>query len=347
LLNSNWRTGALWTSLKRFKTLASNFSLTITKVGSGTVTTNPTGSTFAPNTQVTITAAAGSGFTFTGWSGGATGTQNPVTITMNGNKNVTATFTSNNPGSSFDMLANGLWESFKDSFGSTITMTKSTTSVSAAWSMVKNPLNDYSYVGIDGSAADGSFAGLTTIVLTYTSSKPLLISLTDPALTETGDDFQKSLPAATTASTVTLTTSDFTQPSDPTVKGTLRLDSITSIAFSPDYDATLAGSGTFAITQLKVSGTTLSSTSAKNPQKQVLSVSNSPLVRNTAGGLDIGYSSSTRLITVHNAIGQALATVRPASSQTGFVHVPLGNAKGIFFVRSAGEQGTSVQRIIR
>jgi uncharacterized repeat protein (TIGR02543 family) len=348
--NSNWNTSStLWNNIKRFKSLASNYSLTITKVGGGTVTTNPTGSSFAPNTSVTLTAAASSGYTFTGWSGAVTGTTNPTTITMNGNKAVTATFTSNNPSASFDLLANGLWESFKDSFGSTVTMTKSSTSVATTWTMVKNPANDWSYIGIDSYAADGSFAGLTSIVLTYTSSKPLIISLTDPLLTSNGDDYMKSLPAATTASTVTLTTADFAQPSDPTTKSPLRLDSVISIAFSPDYDATsAAGSGNFTITQLKVNGTTLSATKAKNRLSSVALKSSMPVVRSIPAGLEIENLQSTRLVTVYNAVGQALASVRPNSSQAGATKVALGKNNGVIFVRSIGLDGSSaVQKIIR
>jgi len=340
---------AIWQKLAQFKSLSSGYSLTITKVGGGNVTTNPSGSSFAANTQVSLTAVPSSGYKFSAWSGAVTGTQNPITVTMSGDKAVTATFASINPGSSFDMLTSGAWESFKDAFGSTITMTKTASSVTTNWTMVKNPTNDYSYVGIDASAADGSFAGLTTIVVTYTSSIPLLVSLTDPALTETGDDFQYSLPAATTASTVTIMTTDFAQPSDPTVKGTLRLDSIESIAFAPDYDASLgAGSGSYVITQLKVNGTTLSGTTVMNRSLTFAVKSSSPIVRNTAHGIDIENLQATRLVTVYNAVGQSLASLSPNSSKAGSMHVSLAKNSGVIFVRSIGIDGSSaVQKIIR
>ena len=44
------------------------------------------------NSSVTITAAPSNGFEFTGWSGDASGTDNPLTVTMTGNKSITATF---------------------------------------------------------------------------------------------------------------------------------------------------------------------------------------------------------------------------------------------------------------
>lgn len=67
-----------------------NYSLNVNVVGSGSVTLNPAGGTYASGTVVTITASNG---TFQGWSGDLTGSANPTTITMNGNKSVTATFT--------------------------------------------------------------------------------------------------------------------------------------------------------------------------------------------------------------------------------------------------------------
>ena len=61
--------------------------------GSGTVALNPAGGAYAAGAVVTLTATPASGSVFAGWSGGATGTTNPVTITMPAaNTAVTATF---------------------------------------------------------------------------------------------------------------------------------------------------------------------------------------------------------------------------------------------------------------
>ncbi|GAB3853106.1 hypothetical protein GCM10028822_21530 [Hymenobacter terrigena] len=69
------------------------FMLTTAVFGSGTITKSPDQSTYANGTSVTLTATPAAGFAFTGWSGGATGTTNPLTVTMTANKNITATFT--------------------------------------------------------------------------------------------------------------------------------------------------------------------------------------------------------------------------------------------------------------
>ncbi len=68
--------------------------------GTGTVTSSPIGidcgatcsASFAPDTQVTLTAAPAAGSTFTGWSGGCSGSSLTCVVTMSGPTSVTATF---------------------------------------------------------------------------------------------------------------------------------------------------------------------------------------------------------------------------------------------------------------
>ena len=86
------------------KTVTANFtqiqySLTvnINPPGGGSVSKNPNKSTYVYNEQVSVTATANPGYTFSNWSGDASGLANPTTITMNGNKTVTANFTQNPP----------------------------------------------------------------------------------------------------------------------------------------------------------------------------------------------------------------------------------------------------------
>ena len=64
------------------------------QVGEGTVTFDPElqGKCYDGNTQVTMTATADSGYTFQGWSGDVTSTDNPLTVTVDAAKNITATF---------------------------------------------------------------------------------------------------------------------------------------------------------------------------------------------------------------------------------------------------------------
>jgi uncharacterized repeat protein (TIGR02543 family) len=68
------------------------FTLTVNVVGSGSVSKNPDNATYASGTVVTLTASPAVNWTFHLWSGDLTGAQNPINITMNANRTVTATF---------------------------------------------------------------------------------------------------------------------------------------------------------------------------------------------------------------------------------------------------------------
>ncbi|TVZ56903.1 putative repeat protein (TIGR02543 family)/predicted secreted protein (Por secretion system target) [Lutibacter sp. Hel_I_33_5] len=70
-----------------------NRTLTITATN-GNITTNPnpTNGIYTDGTSVTLTATPDTGYQFNGWSGDATGTTNPLTITMDADKNITAMF---------------------------------------------------------------------------------------------------------------------------------------------------------------------------------------------------------------------------------------------------------------
>ena len=71
------------------------YTLTVNTSGQGSVAKSPSQATYVYGSSVQLTATPSSGWSFSGWSGDASGTANPVTITMNGNKAVTATFTQN------------------------------------------------------------------------------------------------------------------------------------------------------------------------------------------------------------------------------------------------------------
>jgi Divergent InlB B-repeat domain/PKD domain len=77
------------------------FKLTVSKTGSGTVTSSPTGidcgsdcdEEYEEDKSVTLTASPSSGFAFSGWSGGGCSGTGTCQVTMSGAKNITANFT--------------------------------------------------------------------------------------------------------------------------------------------------------------------------------------------------------------------------------------------------------------
>jgi hypothetical protein len=77
--------------------LPAAYTLSVAKsgTGTGTVSSNPGGTTFNAGTGVTLTATSDASSSFTGWSGGCSGTLPACTVTMNSDASVTATFTLN------------------------------------------------------------------------------------------------------------------------------------------------------------------------------------------------------------------------------------------------------------
>ena len=80
------------TLVAHFAIIASTFTLTTTAVN-GTVAKLPNAATYNSGASVVLTPTAAIGFVFSSWSGDATGTASPLTVTMNANKNITANFT--------------------------------------------------------------------------------------------------------------------------------------------------------------------------------------------------------------------------------------------------------------
>jgi DNA-binding beta-propeller fold protein YncE len=75
------------------------FTLTTATTGEGSVTLTPPGGTYPGATIVSLQAtAANATWAFTGWSGDASGSDNPIQIVMDGDKSVTAEFGSSGSG---------------------------------------------------------------------------------------------------------------------------------------------------------------------------------------------------------------------------------------------------------
>ncbi len=64
----------------------------VSPAGAGTVTKSPNNTSYAPNASVQLTATPSAGYKFVGWSGDASATTSPTTVTMSANRTVTAKF---------------------------------------------------------------------------------------------------------------------------------------------------------------------------------------------------------------------------------------------------------------
>ena len=89
ITNANPTVTAVFASLGGTKTNA----LTVIPDGRGQVTLTPPGNRFPLNTNVVLQATPDLGQDFLGWSGAASGSENPLLVTMNSNKVITASFT--------------------------------------------------------------------------------------------------------------------------------------------------------------------------------------------------------------------------------------------------------------
>jgi uncharacterized repeat protein (TIGR02543 family) len=93
-------TNPLTVTMIKNTNITANFTAIYTLIvnaSNGTVVKNPNQATYDSGTTVQLTATANPGYTFTSWSGNASGSTNPLTVTMNANKNITANFTANQP----------------------------------------------------------------------------------------------------------------------------------------------------------------------------------------------------------------------------------------------------------
>ncbi|MBH8559912.1 InlB B-repeat-containing protein [Hymenobacter negativus] len=177
-------------------TSPSTYSLSVATTGSGTVTKNPDQATYAIGSNVTLTATPAAGFTFTGWSGDATGSTNPLTVAMTANKSITATFTAVAP-TTYTLTA-------ATTGGGTVTKTPNQASYASGSSIMLTAAaaTGYTFTGWSGDAT-GSTNPLTvtmtankTVTATFTAAGQSVVSyvLVDA---DTDTDIQVILAGAT------------------------------------------------------------------------------------------------------------------------------------------------------
>lgn len=82
-------------------------TLTTNATAGGTLTKSPSKTSYLGGELVTLTANPNTGYKFTGWSGDASGTTNPLTITMNKNMSITANFAAGTPYTITTNVSNG------------------------------------------------------------------------------------------------------------------------------------------------------------------------------------------------------------------------------------------------
>jgi len=137
----------------------SQYTLTTNVVGSGAI--SPFGGTYDAGTTVTLTATPSTGWAFDHWGGDATGSSPSVTITMSGDKTVTAYFVEVQPDQFTLTLASNPPE------GGTITATPSggTYDAGTTVTLTAVPNNGYAFKGWTGTGITDTTSLTTTVTI--------------------------------------------------------------------------------------------------------------------------------------------------------------------------------------
>ena len=148
-----------------------SYELTTDIVGSGTITREPHLVGYTPGVVVTLTAAPDPGWSFGGWSGDLSGTTNPITITMDGPKVVTATFTQDHYALDLNADGTGSVTAVPDQttylYGDMVTVTAT---AEAGWSFAHWSGD----LGGSGNPATITIEGNTSITATFTQDAYIL-----------------------------------------------------------------------------------------------------------------------------------------------------------------------------
>ncbi len=235
------------------QTAAASYTLTIGTVGSGTVTKNPNQATYPSGSTVSLTATPAAGYQFSGWSGDASGTANPLSVPMTGNKNITATFTAT-PATTYTLTVTTVGSG---------TVTKNPNQATypsgSTVSLTATAAASFTFASWSGDAT-GSTNPLT---VTMTANKSITATFT--AISGTGLVFYRALningnalvldgqnwEAATGAANFTVTGTRFANQNIPLNPATdaPRASMIRSSVYGPSLDATLRNvpAGTYVV----------------------------------------------------------------------------------------------------
>jgi len=154
------------------------YSLTVNVVGSGSVARVPDQVSYVSGSVVSLTATPVVGWSFSGWSGDLTGSVNPASVTMDGNKVVTATFTENPP-VTYSLTVNVVGS------GSVARVPDQVSYVSGSVvSLTATPVVGWSFSGWSGdltgsvNPASVTMDGNKVVTATFTENPPVTYSLT-------------------------------------------------------------------------------------------------------------------------------------------------------------------------
>jgi hypothetical protein len=171
--NTNEFVKNIWYRMPNYYTITNNSDAT-----KGTFSVNKTESKHIEDSTVILTAVPVSGYAFVNWSGDTTATTNPLSLKMNGNKNITANFTfvgtrvlTLTQATNGTILSNPAGTS--QSYNSTVTLTA-------------KPAVGYKFVRWSGSLTNSSVN--TTLIMNDNKTVSAVFAKTDTFAINCGDD---------------------------------------------------------------------------------------------------------------------------------------------------------------
>lgn len=126
-------------------TIPQEYTLSTTINGQGSIQLSPAGGVYDENTEVTLTATPDAGYLFSGWSGDLSGSANPATLIMSGNKAVTAIFEVEDGGNTCDSPTPVSLPFAKDGTGEFCYSISGNISFVNSWNMEKVEINGQDY----------------------------------------------------------------------------------------------------------------------------------------------------------------------------------------------------------
>ncbi len=167
------------------------FQLSLTPVGSGTISAQPptANNMYNAGTVVSLTATPGTGYQFSGWSGACSGTATTCNVTMDAAKSVTATFTAQQFALTLTTVGDGSISATPAGgtypFGTVVTLTANpsvTTTTAAATTAARTAVSaaGSQFVGWSGACATAGTAPTCDVTMNAAKSVTATFTTTPP-----------------------------------------------------------------------------------------------------------------------------------------------------------------------
>ncbi|MCJ8164146.1 InlB B-repeat-containing protein [Pontibacter sp. E15-1] len=330
-----------------------NYALTLTTSGSGTVSRSPELSAYPAGSQVTLTATPAQGYTFSGWSGNTTATANPLTLTMDADKALTATFAPAQYTVSAIAGTGGavslVPEKTAYAYGDTITLTAIPEQgyTFSGWSgdtvSTENPLTLYVSGDVNLSAA---FSAAQYTVAATASTGGTVNVLPEKAAYTYGD-------------TITLTATpeqgysfsgwsgDTVSTQNPISLYVFRNLSV-SAAFSADSTVAPAG---LSATSTATSGGITGQSAAHDETRLLITVYPNPMRGENGKAVLANFGKQELVtITVYSAVGETVYTTSTKTDDLGAASTEIvfstHLSKGVYFIRAVSAKGTTQTKLL-